>query len=79
MNTRSWIFLVWLLLLPLSQVVADISSKQQAVEQSLRLKYTDVEYHPTFGGWYLLTTREKSQVTYSLGNSGVQGDRVPVV
>ena len=69
MNTRSWIFLVWLLLLPLSQVVADISSKQQAVEQSLRLKYTDVEYHPTFGGWYLLTTREKSQVTYSLGDS----------
>ena len=69
MNTQSWILLVWLLFLPLSHVAADSSAEQQKVEESLRLKYTDVEYHPTFGGWYLLSSREKSQKTYSLGDS----------
>ena len=69
MNTQSWILLVWLLFLPLSHVAADSSAEQQKVEESLRLKYTDVEYHPTFGGWYLLSSRAKSQKTYSLGDS----------
>ena len=63
MNTQSWILLVCLLFLPLSHVAADSSAEQQKVEESLRLKYTDVEYHPTFGGWYLLSSREKSQKT----------------
>ena len=68
MNTQSWMFLICLLLLPLVQVVAASSSEQQAVEQSLRSQYADVEYHPTFGGWYVLTTREKGQTTYALGD-----------
>lgn len=68
MNTSFRRWLIGLLLLPLLQVMATSSPEQQQVEQRLRLQYADVQYQPTFGGWYLLTTHEKGQETYALGD-----------
>ena len=69
MNTKSWMLLIFFLFASLLQLVAETSSEQQVVERALRLQYADVQYHPTFGGWYLLTTRHKGQVSYAMADA----------
>ena len=78
MKTPYWIFLIVLLFVTSwQQLVAENLSTQQAVEERLRVQYADVQYHPTYGGWYLLTTRDQDQVSYAMaddaGNIVVSG------
>lgn len=64
------ILLVLLFLLP-SWVNAQslILEKQQLVEDSLRAKYSSVQYHSQGGGWYLLSTIKNDSTYYSMADS----------
>lgn len=67
---RKIILLVLPFLLPcLVNAQSQILEKQQMVENSLRTKFSSVQYHSQGGGWYLLSTINNDGTCYSMADS----------
>ena len=70
MKILKYIFLILLCVLPLSVGAAEVlpTAQQKAIEKSLRTQYTEVEYHPQAGGWFLLQHEKDGEMYYSMAD-----------
>ena len=70
MKILKYIFLILLCVLPLYVGAAEVlpTAQQKAIEKSLRTQYTEVEYHPQAGGWFLLQHEKDGEMYYSMAD-----------
>ena len=65
-------YILIILLCVLSTIVgaAEVlpTAQQKTIEKSLRAQYTDVEYHPEAGGWFLLLNEKNGEMYYSMAD-----------
>lgn len=69
MNARPLIPLLLFITLFVEVTFAMLTEQQQAIEQSFWSRYSDVQYYPEYGGWYLLTSHQNNHKTYAMADN----------